>query len=164
MLVLATLASTREGARAMMDAAIGSGKALRKFEEIITAQGGDNGVVKDPLRLPQSRHRAAFMAKREGLVQSVDPRTVGYGVIALGGGRRHMEDKVDPSVGFVVTAKPEDHVTKGQTLATIHARSEKDLDTGMSILERAIVISDSAPPALPLVSHRITARGVERLA
>src|SRR6266404_1042354 len=38
MLVLATLASTREGARAMMDAAIGSGKALRKFEEIINAQ------------------------------------------------------------------------------------------------------------------------------
>jgi pyrimidine-nucleoside phosphorylase len=164
MLILATLASTREGARAMMDAAIASGKAVRKFEEIIAAQGGDNGVVKDPLRLPQSRHRAAFMANREGVVQSVDPRTVGYGVIALGGGRRNMEDKVDPSVGFAITAKPEDHVMKGQTLATIYARSEKDLDTGRSILERAIVISDSAPPPLPLVSHRITARGVEKLA
>src|SRR3979411_2289778 len=33
MLTLATLASTREAARAMMDAAIRSGKALRKFEE-----------------------------------------------------------------------------------------------------------------------------------
>src|SRR6202163_4881933 len=44
MLILATLASTREAARAMMDAAIRSGKALRKFEEIITAQGGDAGV------------------------------------------------------------------------------------------------------------------------
>ncbi len=164
MLVLATLASTREGARAMMDAAIGSGKALRKFEEIISAQGGDVGVVKDPLRLPQSRHRAEFTAKREGVVQSVDPRAVGYGVIALGGGRRNMEEKVDPSVGFVITAKPENHVLKGQTLATIYARSKKDLETGRSVLEQAIVISDSAPPPLPLVSHRITARGVERLA
>jgi pyrimidine-nucleoside phosphorylase len=164
MLVLATLASTREGARAMMDAAIGSGKALRKFEEIISAQGGDVGVVKDPLRLPQSRHRAEFTAKREGVVQSVDPRAVGYGVIALGGGRRNMEEKVDPSVGFVITANPENHVLKGQTLATIYARSKKDLETGRSVLEQAIVISDSAPPPLPLVSHRITARGVERLA
>jgi thymidine phosphorylase len=164
MLVLATLASTREGARATMDGAIRSGKALRKFEEIISAQGGDNAVVKDPTRLPQARHRADFTAQREGVVQSVDPRKVGYGVIALGGGRRNMEDKVDPSVGFVITAKPEDHVLKGQTLATIYARSEKDLKTGRSVLERAIVISDSAPPPLPLVSHRITATGVEKLA
>src|ERR1700674_3452296 len=164
MLVLATLASTREGARAMMDAAIGSGKALRKFEEIIDAQGGDDGVINDPLRLPQARHRAHFTAHREGVVQSVDPRAVGYGVIALGGGRRNMEDKVDPSVGFVITAKPEDHVVKGQALATIYARNKNDLDTGRSVLEQAIVISDSAPPPLPLISHRITERGVERLA
>jgi pyrimidine-nucleoside phosphorylase len=164
MLVLAAVAATREGARATMEAAIGSGKALRKFEEIITAQGGDTGVVKDPLRLPQARYRADFTARREGVVQSVDPRAVGYGVIALGGGRRNMEDKVDPSVGFVITAKPENHVMKGQTLATIFARSKEGLDTGRSALERAIVISDSAPPPLPLVSYRITARGVEKLA
>src|ERR1700682_775936 len=164
MLVLATLASTREGARAMMEAAIGSGKALRKFEEIVSAQGGDAGIVKDPLRLPQARHRGEFTAQREGVVQSVDPRTVGYGVIALGGGRRNMEEKVDPSVGFVITAKPAGHVLKGQTLATIYARNRKDLETGRAVLEQAIVISDSALPPLPLVSHRITLRGVESLA
>lgn len=163
MLLLATLASTREGARAMMDAAIRSGKALRKFEEIIAAQGGDAGVVDDPLRLPQARHQAEFIAHRDGVVQAVDPRAVGYGVIALGGGRRNMEEKVDPSVGFVVTAKPEDHVVKGQVLGTIHARSKKDLATGRSVLEQAIVIAESARPPLPLVSHRITARGVELL-
>jgi pyrimidine-nucleoside phosphorylase len=164
MLVLGTVAKTREEARAMMDAAIGSGKALRKLEEIIGAQGGDKGVVRDPLRLPQARHRAEFAAKREGVVQSVEPRAVGYGVIALGGGRSKMEDKVDPSVGFVITAKPGDRVKKDQALATIHARSEEDLKKGRGVLEQAIVISDSAPPPLPLVSHRITARGVESLA
>ena len=164
MLVLATLASTREGARAMMDAAIGSRKALRKFEEIIKAQGGDSDVVKDPSRLPQARHKADFNAPRAGVVQSVDPRAIGHGVIALGGGRRNMEERIDPSVGFVITAKPADHVLKGQTLATIHARNKEDLDTGRSVLEQAIVVSDSAPSPLPLVSHRITARGVETLA
>jgi pyrimidine-nucleoside phosphorylase len=164
MLVLGTVAKTREEARAMMDAAIDSGKALRKLEEIIGAQGGDKGVVRDPLRLPQARHRAEFAAKREGVVQSVEPRAVGYGVIALGGGRSKMEDKVDPSVGFVITAKPGDRVKKDQALATIHARSEEDLKKGRGVLEQAIVISDSAPPPLPLVSHRITARGVESLA
>lgn len=166
MLVLATLASTREGARSMMDAAIRSGKALRKFEEIIKAQGGDHAIVKDPLRLPQAPHSGELTADRNGVVQSVDPRTIGYGVIALGGGRQNMEEKVDPSVGFVITAKPQDHVLKGQHLATIYARGKKDLETARSVLEQAIVISDSAPPPppLPLVSHRITAMGVEKLA
>jgi pyrimidine-nucleoside phosphorylase len=163
MLVLATLATTREAARAMMDAAIGSGRALLKFEEIIEAQGGDKRVVADPMRLPQAPHRADFVAGREGVVQSVDPRTIGYGVIALGGGRRNMEEKVDPSVGFVIAAKPSDHVLKGQPLATIHARSREDLIVGRTALEEAIVIGDSAPATLPLVSHRITARGVETL-
>jgi pyrimidine-nucleoside phosphorylase len=67
-------------------------------------------------------------------------------------------------VGFVITTKPENHVSKGQTLATIYARTKKDLGTGRSVLEQAIVISDSAAVQLPLVSHRITARGVEKLA
>ena len=164
MLVLATVASTLEAAQTLMRDAINSGTALLKFEEIVAAQGGDTGVVHDPTRLPYAPHDETFVAKREGVVQTVDPRAIGYGVIALGGGRRNMEDRVDPSVGFVITAKPGHRVTKGQALATIHARSEEDLAVGRSILESAIVIGDSADPPLPLVSHRVTARGVEQLA
>jgi pyrimidine-nucleoside phosphorylase len=163
MLVLATLASTREAARAMMDGAIRSGKALEKFEAIIRAQDGDPGVVRDASRLPQAPHRSDFTASRTGVVRAVDPRAIGHGVIALGGGRRNMEDDVDPSVGFVITAKPQDHVTKGQRLATIHARSPKDIQIGRAVLEQAIMIGETGAPALPLVSHRITPGGVETL-
>jgi pyrimidine-nucleoside phosphorylase len=164
MLVLATVASTLEGAQTLMRDAINSGTALLKFEEIVAAQGGDTGVVRDLTRLPYARHDETFVSRRDGVVQAVDPRAIGYGVIALGGGRRNMEDRVDPSVGFVITAKPGNHVTKGQSLATIHARSEEDLAVGRRILESAIVIGDSADPPLPLVSHRVTVRGVEQLA
>jgi pyrimidine-nucleoside phosphorylase len=164
MLVLGTVASSEEGAHTLMRDSINSGKALAKFEEIVSAQGGDTGIVRDPTRLPQARHREPFVAKRDGVVQAVDPRAIGYGVIALGGGRRNMEEKVDPSVGFVITAKPGHHVKKGQSLATIHARSKEDIAVGRSTLEQAIVIGDSASQPLPLVSHRVTAHGVEQLA
>ncbi|HMJ18996.1 MAG TPA: thymidine phosphorylase [Gemmatimonadaceae bacterium] len=164
MLVLGTVASSEEGAHTLMRDSINSGKALAKFEEIVAAQGGDTGIVRDSTRLPQARHREPFVAKRDGVVQTVDPRAIGYGVIALGGGRRNMEEKVDPSVGFVITAKPGHRVTKGQSLATIHARSREDIAVGRSTLEQAIVIGDAAPPPLPLVSHRVTSRGVEQLA
>ncbi|HEX9085504.1 MAG TPA: thymidine phosphorylase [Gemmatimonadaceae bacterium] len=163
MLVLATVASTLEAARTLMRDALDSGTALLKFEEIVAAQGGDTGVVRDLTRLPYAPHDETFVSKRDGVVHEVDPRAIGYGVIALGGGRRNMEDRVDPSVGFVITAKPGNRVTKGQSLATIHARSEEDLAVGRRILDSAIVIGDSADP-LPLVSHRVTVRGVEQLA
>jgi pyrimidine-nucleoside phosphorylase len=166
MLVLGAAASSEEAARTMMADAISSGRALIKLEEIIAAQGGDSGVVGDPGRLPRAAHTETFAAKREGVIQSVDPRAIGYGVISLGGGRRNMEDRIDPSVGFVITAKPALHVAKGQSLATIHARSKEDLALGRSILEGAIVVGDSMvnPLPLPLLSHRVTARGVKSLA
>jgi len=164
MLVLAAAATSKDAAYVLMKDAISSGRALLKLEEIVKAQGGDAAAVRDPTRLPQAPHQSPFNAKRDGMVQSVDPRAIGYGVIALGGGRRNMEEKVDPSVGFVITAKPGHHATKGQSLATIHARSRGDLDVGRSILERAIVVGDSAASPLPLVSHRVTVRGVESLA
>jgi len=163
MLILATVATTPEGAREMMRETIASGRALAKLEEIISAQGGDPRVARDPSRLPRAPHQAPFEAGADGVVQRVDPRTIGYGVIALGGGRRNMEDTIDPSVGFVVKAKPGNRVRKGQPLASIHARSPKGLELGRSILEEAIVVGPSKVEALPLVSHRVTARGAEEL-
>jgi len=44
------------------------------------------------------------------------PRVVGHGIIALGGGRRMMDDEIDPSVGFVITVKPGDHVKEGERI------------------------------------------------
>src|SRR5687768_3786604 len=93
MLFLAALATSQEAARVLMRDAISSGRALLKLEEIVKAQGGDAAVVRDPSRLPQAPHKSSFDAKHAGVVQSVDPRAVGYGVIALGGGRQNMEDK-----------------------------------------------------------------------
>jgi pyrimidine-nucleoside phosphorylase len=164
MLQLAAVCSGDEAARKMMRDSIDSGKALRKLEEIIVEQGGDKRVLSDLTRLPQAPHHAVFKAPEDGVIEQVEPRAVGYGVIALGGGRRNMEDKVDPSVGFVITAKPGDKVVKGQTLATIYARTRDDLAVGANALEQAIVIGTTAVGALPLVSHRVTSKGAELIA
>ena len=147
----------------MMIDSMTTGRALAKFREIVAAQGGDASVIDKPQRLPQAPHRAYYLAPVSGIVQRVEPREIGHGVIALGGGRRHMEDSIDPSVGFVITTKPGVRVTKGDTLATVHARSEADLKLGKSILERAIAIGGGKPSPLPLVSHRVTGKGITLL-
>ena len=160
MLVLGGAAPSLDAARRAMEVAVSSGKAARKFEEIIDAQGGNAAVVDDPSVLPQAGACELFLAPRAGVVACVEPRTVGRGVTALGGGRTRIEDSVDPSVGFVITAKPGDVVQNGEPLATVFARDRAGIDAGLTTLRRAIAIADEAEPPLPLISHRVTSAGV----
>ena len=161
MLVLAGTHETRDAARRAMEVAISSGRAARKIQEIIEAQGGNPGVVDDPAVLPQARACELFPAPRRGLVARVEPKAIGRGITALGGGRTKMEDRVDPTVGFVISAKPGDWVEAGEPLATIFAADHPGIEAGRQALRAAIQIADEAEPPLPLISHRVSAAGVE---
>ena len=163
MLLLAGVARTADAARFAMTDAIRGGAAARKLAEIIEAQGGNPGVVEDPAVLPQAAACEIFTAVREGVVARVEPRAVGRGIIALGGGRTTVEDTVDPTVGFVISASPGDRVSSGEPLATVFARDAEGIAAGMAALREAITIADAAVAPLPLVSHRVTASGVEEL-
>ena len=159
MLVLGGAAATLDAARRSMEVAISSGKAAKKLEEIIDAQGGNPGVVDDPSVLPQAGACELFLAPRTGVVARVEPRAVGRGVTALGGGRTRMDDTIDPSVGVVITAKPGDVVQTGEPLATVFARDRAGIETGLATLRHAVAIADEADPPLPLISHRVTTTG-----
>jgi pyrimidine-nucleoside phosphorylase len=161
MLVLGGIAPDIDAARRQLEQAIGTGRAAEKMQEIIEAQGGNPGVVDDPAVLPQASHVELFPAPRRGFVARVEPRAIGRGIIALGGGRTKIEDRVDPSVGFMITAKPGDWVEAGEPLATVFASDRSGVESGRATLRAAIVIGDEADPPLPLVSHRVTAAGVE---
>ena len=161
MLVLAGTHPTRDAARRAMEVAISSGKAAERFQQIIEAQGGNPGVVDDPAALPQARQCELFAAPRRGIVARVEPKAVGRGIVALGGGRGKMEDAVDPTVGFVISARPGDWVEAGEPLATIFAHDQNGVEVGRQALRAAILVADEAEPPLPLVSHRVSAAGVE---
>jgi pyrimidine-nucleoside phosphorylase len=164
MLVLADVTETHLDARAMLEEAITSGRAARKFEEIVAAQGGDAAIVADPSRLPQAPVREPYASPHDGIVAAIDPRAVGWAVVELGGGRNRMEDAIDPKVGFVVSAKPGARVKRGEPLATVHASDRAGLKLGLQALRQAIVVGDQQPVVLPLISHRVTSAGVEKLA
>jgi pyrimidine-nucleoside phosphorylase len=161
MLVLGGGALTLDAARRSMEVAISSGRAAEKFQEIIEAQGGNPGVVDDPAALPQALACELFPAPRAGVVARVEPRTIGRGIIALGGGRSRMGDTIDPTVGFVISVKPGDWVTAGEPMATVFARDRAGVETGLHSLRSAIVVADEAELPIPLISHRVTSAGVE---
>ena len=70
---------------------------------------------------------------------------------------------IDHAVGFLIHVKPGSAVRTGGLLATILARDATTLAAAREALGRAIVIGESAPPARPRISHRVTSGGVEEL-
>lgn len=165
MLVLGGTDQTLDAALLRARGAVESGAALQRFREIVAAQGGDARVCDEPTAvLPQPALRVPFLAACDGIVQRVEPRTVGKGITAMGGGRNTMADTIDPSVGFRITVRPGDAVRAGETLAIIEARDDACAETGRAALAQAIVVGPRAVHPRPLISHRITTGGVELLA
>ena len=166
MLILGGIEKNTKKARKKLETAIDSGLAAEKFEQIIEAQGGNPKAVEDPSVLPQAQAVEVFAAPRTGVVQRVEPRPIGRAIIALGGGRRTVDDTVDPTVGFVITVKPGDKVLEGEPIASVFAKDADGIRTGFEALTAAIVIGDklaASEKPLPLVSHRVTRAGVEEL-
>jgi len=163
MLVLVGAARDPAEARRRLEESVASGRALQTFAKIIEAQGGNPAVVEDPGLLPQAQAVEVFRSERGGVVAAVESRRIGRAIVELGGGRQAVEDTVDPTVGFVITVKPGDAVRAGEPIASVFARDEAGIASGMQALREAVSIGESGR-LTPLVSHRITGRGVELLA
>ena len=150
MLELGGVAADVTEAESKLREAVASGRALAKFREIITAQGGDARVVDEPERLPQARLQVALPAPADGWIADVDAMGVALAALRLGAGRARAEDKVDPAVGVSGLVKMGEKVSAGAPLCVIHANDETALTEAKTMLSRAIVVGDQpgVPPAL----------------
>ncbi len=163
MLVLVRAAPDIAEARRRLETSVTSGRALETLGRIIEAQGGNPKVIDDPGVLPQAEAVEVYRADRAGVVSAVEPRRLGRAIIELGGGRTKVDDQVDPTVGFVITVKPGDPVRAGEPIASVFARDEAGIAAGMLALREAVTVGETGR-LTALISHRITARGVEVLA
>ncbi len=162
MLLLVGVSRDLADARRRLEESVESGRALETFARVIEAQGGNPAVVQDPSVLPQAGAVEVFRAPRAGTVAAVEPRRIGRAILELGGGRRTIEDEIEPAVGFVITVKPGDRVREGEPIASIFARDDREIAVGAEGLREAIAIGEEGR-LTPLISHRVTAQGVEVL-
>jgi pyrimidine-nucleoside phosphorylase len=162
MLLLVGAARNAAEAHGRLEDSVTSGRALEMFARIIEAQGGNPAVVDDPDLLPQAGGVEVFRAPRDGVVSRIEPRRIGQAIVELGGGRRTIEDSVDPAVGFVIPVKPGDRIREGEPLASVFARDSQGVERGIEALREAIAIGERGT-LTPLITHRVTSDGVEVL-
>lgn len=162
MLLLVGAAKDPAEARRRLEDSVTSGRALETLALVIEAQGGNPAVIDDLELLPQAGEVEVFRSPRDGIVEQVEPRRIGRAILELGGGRRTIEEEIDAAVGFVIPIKPGSPVKAGEPLASVFARDRAGIEAGLQALREAVIIGEHGS-LTPLVSHRVTADGVEDL-
>ena len=115
------------------------GTAWRKFQEMVTAQGGNGDALTDA-RLPAAPVIVDVPAPASGVLRKVDAAAIGQAVLQLGAGRARATDAVDHAVGIDALCKTGSSVAAGDLLCRIHARTRAAAETAAAAAMEGIVI------------------------
>jgi pyrimidine-nucleoside phosphorylase len=134
---------------------INSGKALEKFRQMVTLQGGDVHALDHPEQLPRAKYTTNVTSPTGGYITAINCEAVGTACVVLGGGREKKEDAIDPAVGVVLHRKVGDPVSVGEPFCTVHYNSEAEGSRAREMLLKSYRI-EQAPltEKRPLV-HRV---------
>ncbi len=157
MLLLGGKAKDEADARKQMEAAVHNGAALKVFREMCIAQGGDPKVVDDYKILPTAKKLLAVKAPADakGFVSEVDALKCGHAIMALGGGRAAVTDKVDHAVGIADLIKIGEPVAPGTLLCTLHINDDARGAKAEAFIREAVRFTPTAPQQEPLIQDLI---------
>lgn len=150
-----TLALAREmlslaGIDADPQTALRDGSALRKWNEMVTAQGGDPDA---PLPVASERHEVK--ATDEGYVVRIDALQIGVAAWRLGAGRSTKEDPVSPVAGVESKKRAGDEVEEGETVLELHIDDPGKLHSALEALEGAIEYGPEPVEPRKMIIERI---------
>jgi len=131
--------------------AISSGRALEKLRAMIAWQKGDPRVVDDYSSLPGARARQAVKAEQSGYVATMKADLIGRACKALGAGRQRMEDSIDYGAGVLISKKPGEQVSAGDTILEVLYNDDRGVGEAVSLVQAAISIASVPPASRPLI-------------
>ena len=120
MLILAGVSGNLGKAEMMIDQAIESGHALERFRKGIELQHGNPSVIDDYSLLPQPKHTKEIYTHRAGYIKNINSKSIGYALIEVKAGRKHVDDKIDHAAGLKLIKKVGDRVSKGEKIAELY--------------------------------------------
>lgn len=128
-----------------------SGKALEKFKELITAQGGDIGVIDNYDKFELPAFKIECESKKSGYVQNIDAHKIALAGKALGINRELASNIVDHSVGIYLSKKSGEYVNKGENLYIIYSNDEEKTKLAQKFCDEAFSINETKPAHSSLI-------------
>ena len=120
-------------------AALSDGRAMDKWNQMISAQGGDPKA-----ELPKAKHSHVVTATSTGVLSKLDALAVGVASWRLGAGRARKEDPVQFGAGIVLNKVQGDSVRAGEPLMTLYTDDEDRFSRAMESLDGGIEIGHQA--------------------
>lgn len=157
LLRLGGLQPSAAAARLALQQSLDSGSAAERFARMVAELGGPVDVLQAP-GLAVAPVQRPVPAPRGGCVAAIDVRALGLTVVALGGGRLHPADVVDPCVGLSAVQALDAVLAAGEPLAVVHAASADAAAAAVAAVQAAFTLADGpAAAAAPVVLQRISA-------
>ena len=123
MIKLAGLGENIEENKNKMIEQLHNGQAFNKFKEMVELQGGDISYLEDTNKFEKSKYQYEIKSPTDGKIEAIPADIIAKYVCNLGAGRIKKEDKIDMSVGIVLSKKVGDTVYKDEKILTIYANS-----------------------------------------
>jgi len=161
MIHLGGKADMAEDGYTLAAAALEDGSALRVFQEMVSAQGGNIAVFDDPAAFHHPGETAVVEAWENGYISAMDTTKLGWAVQRTGAGREKADEPVDPHAGIEFHAHRGARVERGQPIAVIYATTEAMLRESSELVREAIIISNVWPEFVPLVTRIFTHENAE---
>ncbi len=127
-----------------------SGAALKKFRDMVAAQGGDVSMVDDPAQLPQARITESVRAGQDGYISQVAAKEIALAAFELGAGREKKDDTIDLAVGVRVLVNVGDPVRQGDEVVRVYANDAAHLPACYAHIDGALAYSTTPVDPLPL--------------
>jgi pyrimidine-nucleoside phosphorylase len=137
------------------------GLALKKFKEMISAQGGSAEVVEKPELLPSAKYCLKIKSSKSGYIQKIDSQLVGKSAMILGAGREKKESKIDSSVGIILKKKTGNKVNINEDLAEVYFNDSEKMKDAKKILLSSFIIGNKKPQKLPLILATVSKEGIK---
>lgn len=147
MLYMAHCTATVAAGREKLQAVRKSGAGLKKFKELIRAQGGETGWI-GKHALTQAPFVYTAVSTEGGYITAIKAKTLGEIAMRMGAGRAQKEDAVQPMVGIRLFKELYDPVRPGEPLFTLYSMTEDNLPQ-LALQAAAAITVDAQLPNNP---------------
>ena len=125
---------------------INDGRAYEKFEKMIFLHGGKIKSIK-----LQPKVKKIIKSNKSGFLNIKDTKHIGMAIIELGGGRKKIEDSVDPQAGIKFLKKHGESINKNEPIAEVFASSSNKTLIASQYINQSIDVLNKLPSKYKLI-------------
>ena len=149
-----------EECKIMAKEAINNGSALKKFSDMVQAQGGNKDYIYDIDLFDKALYSEKWIAEKDCYIEHMDTEICGKTSVILGAGREIKESDVDYTAGIKFYKKTGDFIKKGDIIAELFTSDKDKIKQAISFLKNGYRFGDKQVEKQKTIIAFVSSSGV----